>query len=111
VSEASRLSLDGIACATMQEFWDTDRAGAFIVVDVPTSAEEGAPTSPYIWLKVPAPGGGYEHARLPLRPSPANDIGASWEWDGNRERPTLSPSVWCRGIWHGFLRAGRFESC
>lgn len=36
-----------------------------------------------------------------------------WTWDGNRERPTVSPSILhmdgCR--WHGFLRAGVFEEC
>lgn len=40
-----------------------------------------------------------------------------WEWDGNREQPTLSPSISARRadpqmseLWHGFLRAGRLES-
>lgn len=36
-----------------------------------------------------------------------------WTWDGNKEKPTLSPSIQrthgCK--WHGFLRAGIFESC
>ena len=36
--------------------------------------------------------------------------GPSWEWDGNRERPTLAPSVLqlsgCR--WHGWLRNGEW---
>jgi hypothetical protein len=31
----------------------------------------------------------------------------SWEWDGNRERPTFTPSVDCKGCWHGYIRAGR----
>jgi hypothetical protein len=41
----------------------------------------------------------------------------SWTWDGNREAPTLSPSilVWGEGrdkpaTWHGFLRAGKLET-
>lgn len=29
-----------------------------------------------------------------------------WEWDGNYERPTLSPSVWTHGHWHGWVRGG-----
>lgn len=38
-----------------------------------------------------------------------------WQWDGNVEKPTLSPSIGC-GVrpnfdWHGYLRAGRFEAC
>lgn len=48
-----------------------------------------------------------------------------WTWDGNREAPTLTPSLGCyptRGKassigmdgvyhWHGHLRAGVFEEC
>ena len=32
---------------------------------------------------------------------------ASWEWDGDRERPTFNPSINC-GIcgWHGFITNG-----
>lgn len=30
----------------------------------------------------------------------------AWHWDGNREAPTLSPSVHHVGHWHGWLRAG-----
>lgn len=37
----------------------------------------------------------------------------SWKWDGNREAPTLSPSILrtsgCR--WHGYLRDGWWRSC
>lgn len=32
----------------------------------------------------------------------------SWEWDGNVEIPTLSPSVHHVGHWHGFLRGGQW---
>lgn len=46
---------------------------------------------------------------LPFRP----ETSPSWEWDGNREKPTLKPSVLqvggCR--WHGWLRAGVWEEC
>lgn len=35
-------------------------------------------------------------------------INPSWQWDGNFEAPTLTPSVNCvSGCgWHGFLKAG-----
>ena len=36
---------------------------------------------------------------------------ASWQWDGQRERPTLSPSILRFDVWHGYLRAGRWEAC
>jgi hypothetical protein len=38
-------------------------------------------------------------------------IEREWKWDGNEEKPTLSPSILCPGEWHGYLRAGRLESC
>jgi hypothetical protein len=48
---------------------------------------------------------------LNFRPAPS----PSWDWDGNREAPTLSPSVHDMpdGVthWHGWLRAGTWESC
>jgi hypothetical protein len=44
---------------------------------------------------------------LPFKPSPDR---ASWGWDGNTEAPTLTPSVWDKGHWHGWLRAGVWES-
>lgn len=35
----------------------------------------------------------------------------SWTWDGNEEKPTLQPSVWLKGRWHGYFRNGRMETC
>lgn len=32
----------------------------------------------------------------------------SWEWDGDRERPTLAPSIHAVGHWHGWLTRGYF---
>lgn len=43
--------------------------------------------------------------------------GSHWTWDGNREAPTLTPSIlhWGGGrgqpaTWHGYLRAGKLET-
>jgi hypothetical protein len=56
------------------------------------------------------------HGFLHFRPGPA----PSWTWDGNREAPTLTPSVHHQirrtegpttTHWHGYLRAGWWESC
>jgi hypothetical protein len=33
----------------------------------------------------------------------------SWAWDGNIDKPTLSPSINCQGCWHGFVEAGVFN--
>lgn len=32
---------------------------------------------------------------------------AQWDWDGNREAPTFTPSINCEGCWHGYIRNGR----
>jgi hypothetical protein len=37
-------------------------------------------------------------------------VESNWQWDGNREAPTLSPSVNVVGRWHGYLRAGKLET-
>lgn len=38
-------------------------------------------------------------------------IEREWSWDGNESSPTLSPSIHAPGQWHGYLRAGKLESC
>lgn len=38
----------------------------------------------------------------------------SWIWDGNRDAPTLTPSILQSGLpckWHGFLTAGEWRQC
>lgn len=37
------------------------------------------------------------------------DMGG-WGWDGNEDKPTLSPSLHWENHWHGMLKAGRLES-
>lgn len=34
-----------------------------------------------------------------------------WDWDGNRERPTFSPSINCGSCWHGYIKNGRTVGC
>lgn len=36
--------------------------------------------------------------------------GDTWEWDGNREAPTFSPSVNHKSCWHGYVEKGRCVS-
>lgn len=35
----------------------------------------------------------------------------SWDWDGDVDAPTLSPSVHHVGHWHGWLKEGVWVSC
>ena len=34
-----------------------------------------------------------------------------WGWDGNEEKPTLTPSLLNGELWHGHLQAGKLVSC
>jgi hypothetical protein len=34
----------------------------------------------------------------------------SWAWDGNFDKPTLTPSINCAGCWHGFIEGGVFNN-
>lgn len=38
-------------------------------------------------------------------------IEREWGWDGNEEKPTLTPSILNQGVWHGHMVAGRLVSC
>lgn len=35
-----------------------------------------------------------------------NRLDAQWSWNGNKEKPTLAPSLHCVGMWHGWVRNG-----
>lgn len=51
--------------------------------------------------------------RTTLKRDPLGQNGgvAQWDWDGNRDRPTFTPSVNCGKCWHGFIRNGRTVDC
>ena len=40
-------------------------------------------------------------------PNGQNGGVAQWDWDGNRDAPTFTPSINCIPCWHGYIRAGR----
>ena len=42
--------------------------------------------------------------RLPLSESAGRPV---WQWNGNRDAPTLMPSINVVGRWHGWLRDGK----
>jgi hypothetical protein len=57
---------------------------------------------------------GSQMCSVPLRPVPVADMlingGHSWQWDGNTEKPSLTPSINVVDRWHGWVRAGRLVS-
>ena len=53
---------------------------------------------------------------IPIRRNGVAETHPPWEWDGNKDKPTLKPSILARGmnneeIWHGHMTAGRLVSC
>lgn len=50
--------------------------------------------------------------RTALKRDPQGQNGgiAQWDWNGDRERPTFSPSINCGGCWHGYIENGRCVS-
>jgi hypothetical protein len=60
------------------------------------------------WFKCPGNCG--QVAPIALRPLAAGyEKFQSWEFDGNEDAPTLSPSINHVGCWHGWLRGGVFS--
>ena len=80
---------------------DTERQGQFEIT-------EGQGGQRRFWLVCPGPCKGL--SPLALRPV-SDGSPQSWEFNGNTEAPTLSPSIDHRGCWHGFLINGEFQPC
>jgi hypothetical protein len=86
-----------------ESIWDgTAGPGSFFIDADPTNGQRR------MWFVTPDGQSGV----INLRPvAPGNEAHPSWEWDGDENRPTLTPSVHAPGRWHGFFKAGRMESC
>jgi hypothetical protein len=72
----------------------------------PMRWEDGS-TGPMLWFVCPR---GRPLCGVPLKPSPPNRKGCSWNWDGNTTTPTVTPSINCEPPgcgWHGFVTNGR----
>lgn len=46
---------------------------------------------------------------LPLRDEPDPNTN-DWQWNKNKEAPTLTPSINWIGVWHGYLTDGKLTS-
>ena len=61
-------------------------------------------------LYIHTPGG---TARLPVDPKCREEWGGPcWQWDGNRDAPTVTPSISIKGEgeWHGYMTKGQLVS-
>ena len=59
----------------------------------------------YLWL----PGAQGPDALRIQKGGPGGD--RVWGWDGNVDKPTLTPSIHDVDHWHGWLQTGRLVSC
>lgn len=59
-----------------------------------------------LWIVIPCPGRDGKGVWSEWTIGFPNDCGAQWSWDGNEDKPTLSPSLHAVGIWHGWVRDG-----
>lgn len=83
------------------------------------AVHEGAPGSFFIdtldngqrvlWHKLPDGNAGAILLN-PIVDTERNKGRPAWNWDGNEEKPTLTPSVHLPGRWHGWFRKGRMVS-
>jgi hypothetical protein len=85
--------------ATEQEFFEHGEVGDWCFIN-----DDG-----YILIQLHSGEDGT--CALPLRVDPADRGGQHpvWRWDGNREAPTLEPSILHHSNpeWHGWMRAGK----
>ena len=79
--------------------WDFDSAA--------TGGDRSRPTH-FIYVALPGDAGGWSPIEVQLGDQGGQRL---WGWDGNEDKPTLTPSILSPGIWHGYLRAGRLVSC
>ena len=75
-----------------------DRSNNYIFEDAVTVEEA---THLFVMLPDRTPG------ELPIRGKATQPNGDSWEWDGNFESPTVTPSIDATPGWHGWLRNGK----
>lgn len=59
----------------------------------------------YIWLPGTRGPDALQISRTP------NSEPRVWFWNGDTEKPTLTPSIHAPGQWHGYLTNGELKSC
>ena len=61
--------------------------------------------------QIPAPKGQFIRVYTKASKTSWTRPGPDLHWDENEEEPTLFPSIFVPGMWHGYVRKGRLEHC
>ena len=66
------------------------------------------PTAEIRELVFPCRGGKFDKCIIKITRGDPDQSKATWHWDGNREEPTITPSIGCdhRCGWHGNITKG-----
>ena len=95
----------GIRRKDWQDIIDNGQEGDF-AWPTPGEREDGQTVSAHDWIYIHIPGGGV--TRWGIEKPLAN--GCQWQWDGNEDAPTLTPSLHLVDTWHGWMRNGELVS-
>jgi hypothetical protein len=76
--------------------------------DAPECGGDRSKPTHYIYLALPGDAGGWSAIKVQKGQSFSGRV---WGWDGNEDKPTLNPSILVTDQWHGYLCAGRLQSC
>jgi Family of unknown function (DUF6527) len=79
-------------------------------VDVITDDSPTVPNGRALWMWCPGCDSAHRVAVVGKDGTLPRDE-PTWDWDGNVDAPTISPSILCHGtqVCHSFIRAGRWE--
>jgi len=61
----------------------------------------------HIYISLPGEGGGWSAIKVRRGAAGGERV---WGWDGNEDKPTLTPSIHMPGVWHGHCIAGKLVS-
>lgn len=99
-------SVKGVRRKDWSELSDIGNEGDFAWPS-PKETEDGRSVGAHDFIYIVIPGGGVCRWGIdkPL------ENGCQWQWDGNEDAPTLTPSLHLVGTWHGWMRNGELVSC
>ena len=91
--------------------------GDFVWVDAPRHDDRNPCGEPYLVYRTP------DHDMIytafvttdPAKQDKSGTSGTYWWWNGDRDKPTLTPSIGVPAVppykWHGFLENGIWKAC